>query len=79
MDILLYILLDENMANWDLSTLESVIREKHEKNSASSNSTDIICKHFINAVETKVCLSIVIIFNAILEIWMVLGLPRWRR
>lgn len=42
---------DEDMATWDLNTLERVVKEKH---SADSCTTDIICKYFLSAVESKV-------------------------
>eukprot|EP00835_Amoeboradix_gromovi_P004175 NODE_310_length_11257_cov_0.344417.p3 type:complete len:308 gc:universal NODE_310_length_11257_cov_0.344417:7256-6333(-) len=38
---------DDTMDNWDLQKLESVIKQKHNQN----NSTSIICKHFLKAIE----------------------------
>jgi len=40
---------EENMDDWDESKLEEVISKKH--GSEKSNATDIICKHFLDAVE----------------------------
>ncbi|AFZ79630.1 hypothetical protein BEWA_024790 [Theileria equi strain WA] len=40
---------DDNMASWDLGTLEGVIMEKN----TNACTTDIICKYFLEAVETK--------------------------
>ncbi|ORM40847.1 Zinc finger CCCH domain-containing protein 21 [Babesia sp. Xinjiang] len=42
---------DENeMSTWDLTTLENVVKQKH---GADACTTDIICKHFLTALETK--------------------------
>eukprot|EP00820_Chromera_velia_P009062 Cvel_20903.t1-p1 / transcript=Cvel_20903.t1 / gene=Cvel_20903 / organism=Chromera_velia_CCMP2878 / gene_product=Zinc finger CCCH domain-containing protein 15, putative / transcript_product=Zinc finger CCCH domain-containing protein 15, putative / location=Cvel_scaffold1917:34100-37070(+) / protein_length=262 / sequence_SO=supercontig / SO=protein_coding / is_pseudo=false len=40
---------EENMEEWDQEKLEQVIKTKH--GAQSSNQTDIICKHFLDAVE----------------------------
>ncbi|KAK1443807.1 zinc finger-containing protein [Babesia gibsoni] len=41
---------DEDMTSWDLNTLERVVKEKHGGDVCS---TDIICKYFLSAVESK--------------------------
>ncbi|UKJ90626.2 hypothetical protein MACJ_001560 [Theileria orientalis] len=40
---------DENMSNWDISTLEGVVQQKN----TNACTTDIICKYFLQAVESK--------------------------
>ena len=40
------------MEDWDQETLEKVIKEKHAMEKPS-NATNIICKHFLDAVEKK--------------------------
>jgi hypothetical protein len=45
-------LLLQNMEDWDQEELERVIQEKHSKEKPS-NATSIICKFFLDAVETK--------------------------
>ena len=40
------------MANWDQSKLESVV-EKKQLLETNTNKTNIVCKHFIEAVEKK--------------------------
>ncbi|CDR93998.1 hypothetical protein, conserved [Babesia bigemina] len=40
----------DDMSTWDLNMLEKVVSEKHAGDSCT---TDIICKHFLTAVETK--------------------------
>ncbi|XP_044751101.1 zinc finger CCCH domain-containing protein 15 homolog [Coccinella septempunctata] len=42
---------DDTMENWDVDKLKEVIEKKHGKNSGKMPTTDIICKHFIDAVE----------------------------
>jgi len=42
---------EENMDDWDEEKLEEVISKKH--GSEKSNATDIICKHFLEAVENN--------------------------
>lgn len=42
----------QNMEDWDQDELERVVKEKHAKEKAS-NETKIICKFFLEAVETK--------------------------
>ncbi|KAG1679483.1 hypothetical protein FOA52_011082 [Chlamydomonas sp. UWO 241] len=44
--------IEEGMDDWDQETLERAIAEKHA-NEKQSNATTIICKHFLEAVETK--------------------------
>ncbi|GIX63830.1 zinc finger (C-x8-C-x5-C-x3-H)-2, putative [Babesia caballi] len=41
---------EDDMSTWDLNMLEKVVKEKH---AADTCTTDIICKHFLNAVETR--------------------------
>eukprot|EP00826_Nyctotherus_ovalis_P038069 TRINITY_DN3537_c0_g1_i5.p1 TRINITY_DN3537_c0_g1~~TRINITY_DN3537_c0_g1_i5.p1 ORF type:complete len:440 (+),score=193.84 TRINITY_DN3537_c0_g1_i5:183-1502(+) len=41
----------ENMANWDQEQLEKVINENNKKRGPASST--IVCKHFLDAVETK--------------------------
>eukprot|EP00922_Rhytidocystis_sp_ex-Travisia-forbesii_P037779 GHVS01056276.1.p1 GENE.GHVS01056276.1~~GHVS01056276.1.p1 ORF type:complete len:355 (+),score=71.54 GHVS01056276.1:714-1778(+) len=41
----------DEMENWDITRLEAVIAAKHSESNA--NSTDIVCKHFVDAVEKK--------------------------
>ncbi|CAK9301738.1 unnamed protein product [Gordionus sp. m RMFG-2023] len=41
---------DETMENWDESKLEEVVSKKHSEEN-KSNKTDIICKHFLKALE----------------------------
>merc|ERR1712141_617564 len=41
----------ENMDEWDEEKLDEVIKKKH--GSEKSNATDIICKHFLEAVENS--------------------------
>ena len=43
----------DTMELWDQAKLESVIAKKHGAEKASSNATDIVCKHFLAAVETR--------------------------
>ena len=40
------------MEDWDQETLEKVINEKHAMEKPT-NTTSIICKHFLEAVEKK--------------------------
>ena len=40
------------MEDWDQAELERVVREKHSKEKPP-NATNIICKYFLEAVETK--------------------------
>mmetsp|Transcript_1528 Transcript_1528/g.3707 ORF Transcript_1528/g.3707 Transcript_1528/m.3707 type:complete len:434 (-) Transcript_1528:240-1541(-) len=42
----------ENMEDWDQAELERVVKEKHSKEKPP-NATNIICKYFLEAVETK--------------------------
>jgi hypothetical protein len=39
----------DKMDNWDQNKLESVISEKH--GTTRANQTDIVCKHFLDAIE----------------------------
>eukprot|EP00922_Rhytidocystis_sp_ex-Travisia-forbesii_P037777 GHVS01056274.1.p1 GENE.GHVS01056274.1~~GHVS01056274.1.p1 ORF type:complete len:352 (+),score=81.03 GHVS01056274.1:714-1769(+) len=41
----------DNMENWDLQRLQAVIAAKQSDD--EENSTDIVCKHFLDAVEKK--------------------------
>lgn len=42
------------MDDWDQTKLEEVVKSKHVKQAAmQNNSTDIICKHFLDAVEKR--------------------------
>nr|BAN64881.1 conserved hypothetical protein [Babesia bovis] len=41
---------DADMSSWDLNTLEDVVKQKH---GADACTTDIICKHFLAALEDK--------------------------
>jgi len=58
--------LDENetMENWDEDQLRSVVDKKKGNNQAGL-STDIVCKHFLDAIEEK-------------KIWLVLGMSQRR-
>ncbi|EAN32960.1 Zinc finger CCCH domain-containing protein 11 [Theileria parva strain Muguga] len=40
---------DDNMSNWDITTLEGVVQQKN----TNACTTDIICKYFLQAVESK--------------------------
>jgi len=40
------------MEDWDQDELERVVKEKHSKEKPP-NATNIICKYFLEAVETK--------------------------
>lgn len=42
----------QGMEDWDQETLEKVIKEKHG-NEKPTNTTNIICKYFLEAVEKK--------------------------
>eukprot|EP00983_Pelagomonas_calceolata_P093624 1157795-Pelagomonas_calceolata.AAC.6 len=42
----------QNMEDWDQAELERVVKEKHSKEKPP-NATNIICKYFLEAVETK--------------------------
>lgn len=42
---------DDNMANWDEDKLKEVVEKKHGEGNKQRPSTDIICKHFLEAVE----------------------------
>ena len=42
----------QGMEDWDQETLEKVINEKHAMEKPT-NTTSIICKHFLEAVEKK--------------------------
>lgn len=42
----------DTMDGWDQEKLEKVIGSKHEKTNVN-NPTEIVCKHFIEAVETR--------------------------
>ena len=46
---------DENdtMELWDQNKLEAVIAKKHAAEKPPSNATDIVCKHFMQAVEAR--------------------------
>ena len=43
----------DTMELWDQDKLESVIAKKHSSEKTQSNATQIICKHFLDAVETR--------------------------
>ena len=43
----------DTMELWDQAKLESVIAKKHSTEKTQSNATSIICKHFLEAVETR--------------------------
>ena len=43
----------DTMELWDQDKLESVIAKKHSSEKTQSNATKIICKHFLDAVETR--------------------------
>ena len=43
----------DTMDCWDQAKLESVIAKKHGREKTSSNATTIVCKHFLEAVETR--------------------------
>lgn len=42
---------DDNMDNWDEDKLKEVVEKKHGEGNKQRPSTDIICKHFLEAVE----------------------------
>lgn len=42
---------EDTMENWDVDKLREVIEKKHGKAGGKMPTTDIICKHFIDAVE----------------------------
>ncbi|KAL3275468.1 hypothetical protein HHI36_020228 [Cryptolaemus montrouzieri] len=42
---------DETMENWDEEKLKEVIEKKHGKSTGKMPTTEIICKHFLEAVE----------------------------
>ncbi|CAH2981490.1 unnamed protein product [Chilo suppressalis] len=42
---------DDNMDNWDEAKLQEVVEKKHGEGNKQRPSTDIICKHFLEAVE----------------------------
>jgi len=42
---------EETMDNWDENKLKEVIEKKHGENNKTMPTTDIICKHFLEAVE----------------------------
>lgn len=45
---------EDDMAEWDQEKLESVVAQKHGAEKGNSNrATEIICKFFLDAVETK--------------------------
>jgi hypothetical protein len=45
---------EEGMENWDEQKLEDVVNRKHgEDNKKKTNTTSIVCKYFIEAVENK--------------------------
>ena len=41
------------MELWDQNKLEAVIAKKHAAEKPPSNATDIVCKHFMQAVEAR--------------------------
>ena len=41
------------MDDWDQDKLESVVKQKHDAEKGAPNKTEIICKHFLDAVERK--------------------------
>ena len=43
----------DTMELWDQAKLESVIAKKHGAEASSSNATTIVCKHFLQAVESR--------------------------
>ena len=43
----------DTMELWDQAKLESVIAKKHGAEATSSNATTIVCKHFLQAVESR--------------------------
>ncbi|CAK1544873.1 unnamed protein product [Leptosia nina] len=42
---------DDNMDNWDEDKLKEVVEKKHGEGNKERPTTDIICKHFLEAVE----------------------------
>ncbi|CAH2090786.1 unnamed protein product [Euphydryas editha] len=42
---------DDNMDNWDEEKLKEVVEKKHGEGNKQRPTTDIICKHFLEAVE----------------------------
>lgn len=44
---------NDSMANWDEQKLEDVINTKHGEDNKQKNTTQIVCKFFIEAVENK--------------------------
>ncbi|VVC95808.1 zinc finger CCCH domain-containing protein 15 homolog [Leptidea sinapis] len=42
---------DDNMENWDEDKLKEVVEKKHGEGNTQRPTTEIICKHFIDAVE----------------------------
>ncbi|XP_054168335.1 zinc finger CCCH domain-containing protein 15-like [Oppia nitens] len=44
---------EDNMENWDEEKLKEVVEKKHGEREKKLPSTDIICKHFIDALETN--------------------------
>jgi len=44
---------NDTMENWDEATLEEVINKKHAESDKNKPKTDIICKYFIDALETS--------------------------
>lgn len=41
----------ESMENWDQATLEDVVNKKHGASNKAKPKTDIVCKHFLAAIE----------------------------
>lgn len=44
---------DDNMEDWDQETLEKVVESKKNDYSNQNKATEIVCKHFLDAVERK--------------------------
>ncbi len=41
------------MEDWDQEQLEKVVDQKHGAEKGAANKTDIVCKHFLDALERK--------------------------
>ena len=52
MSTLVWAVPQEGMEDWDQETLEKVVAQKHGAEKPS-NSTDIVCKYFLDAVEKR--------------------------
>eukprot|EP00842_Homolaphlyctis_polyrhiza_P004271 jgi/Hompol1/4845/HPOL_004002-RA len=44
---------EDNMEDWDQKKLEDAVRQKHTEKDNANKPTDIVCKYFIEAIETR--------------------------